>query len=395
MKMQLPSIVIAAARRTPIGSLNGVLSPLTGHELGAIAIKAALADAQLAPQDIDEVVLGQVLTGGHGMNPARQASRGAGVPDAAPAALVNQVCGSGLRAVALAAQQIQTGGASIVIAGGQESMTNAAHAAFVRRGKKLGDLQLRDTVMSDGLSDAFYGYPMGMTAENVARQYQISRQAQDAFALASQRKASAAAAEGRFADEIVPVAIAGRKATQTIGADEHIRHDASADAMAALPPAFADDGTVTAGNASGINDGAAALLLMSETEAVRRGLTPLGRIAAWAHAGIDPQVMGLGPIPASRSALARAGWQADDVELWEINEAFAAQSLAVVSELGLDPGRVNVNGGATALGHPIGASGARVLTTLLHEMRRRRARRGVATLCIGGGMGIAMAVERV
>jgi acetyl-CoA C-acetyltransferase len=393
--MNLPAIVIAAARRTPIGSLNGVLSPLAAHELGAIAITAALADAKVGPEEVEEVILGQVLTGGQGMNPGRQASRRAGLPDAAPAALVNQVCGSGLRAVALAAQQIETGSASIVVAGGQESMSRAAHAAFVRQGRKLGDLQLRDTVMTDGLSDAFYGYPMGRTAENVARRYRLSREAQDAFALGSQRKASAAARSGRFCDEIVPVEIAGRKGTQTIAADEHIRHDASLAAMAALKPAFTEDGTVTAGNASGINDGAAAVVLMGETEALRRGLAPLGRIAAWAHAGIDPQVMGLGPIPASRRALERAGWRTEDVELWEINEAFAAQSLAVISDLGLDAERVNVNGGAIALGHPIGASGARVLTTLLHEMGRRKARRGVATLCIGGGMGIAMAVERV
>ncbi|MBN9306690.1 MAG: acetyl-CoA acetyltransferase [Devosia sp. 67-54] len=393
--MSLPAIVFAAARRTPIGSLNGMLSSMAAHELGAVAIRAALADARVAPEDVDEVILGQVLTAAQGMNPGRQASRAAGLPDAAPAALVNQVCGSGLRAVALAAQQIETGGADIVVAGGQESMSRAPHAAFIRQGRKLGDLQLRDTVMTDGLADAFYGYPMGATAENVARRYQLSRQTQDEFALASQRKASAAAAEGRFADEITPVAIAGRKGLQTFTADEHIRHDASSEAMAALRPAFADDGTVTAGNASGINDGAAALVLMTEAEAERRGLAPLGRIAAWAHAGVDPQVMGLGPIPASRNALERAGWQLGDVDLWEINEAFAAQSLAVISDLGLESGRVNVNGGAIALGHPIGASGARVLTTLLHEMRRRKARRGVATLCIGGGMGIAMAVEHV
>ena len=393
--MSLPAIVFAAARRTPIGSLNGMLSSMAAHELGAVAIRAALADARVAPEDVDEVILGQVLTAAQGMNPGRQASRAAGLPDAAPAALVNQVCGSGLRAVALAAQQIETGGADIVVAGGQESMSRAPHAAFIRQGRKLGDLQLRDTVMTDGLADAFYGYPMGATAENVARRYQLSRQTQDEFALASQRKASAAAAEGRFADEITPVAIAGRKGLQTFTADEHIRHDASSEAMAALRPAFADDGTVTAGNASGINDGAAALVLMTEAEAERRGLAPLGRIAAWAHAGVAPQVMGLGPIPASRNALERAGWQLGDVDLWEINEAFAAQSLAVISDLGLESGRVNVNGGAIALGHPIGASGARVLTTLLHEMRRRKARRGVATLCIGGGMGIAMAVEHV
>ena len=393
--MSVSETVIVAARRTPIGSLGGVFAPLAGHELGAVAIRAALADAGIAPEAVDETILGQVLTAGAGMNPARQAARHAGLPDAAPAALVNQVCGSGLRAVVLAHQQIQTGSAAIVVAGGQESMTNAPHVAAIRPGKKFGDLSLRDTAASDGLSDAFYGYPMGNTAENVARQYQIGRAAQDGFALASQQKASAAAQSGRFADEIVPVEVATRRGTSTIDADEHIRHDASAEAMAKLRPAFIDDGTVTAANSSGLNDGAAALVLMSAAEAARRGLAPLGRIAAWAHAGVDPQVMGLGPIPASRKALARAGWRIDDVDLWEINEAFAAQSLAVIAELGLDAARVNVNGGAIALGHPIGASGARVLVTLLYEMRRRAARRGVATLCIGGGMGIAMTVERV
>jgi acetyl-CoA C-acetyltransferase len=389
-----PATVIVAARRTPIGSLNGALTPLSGHELGAVAIRAAINDAGIAPDEVEETILGQVLTGGQGMNAARQAARLAGLPDAAPAALVNQVCGSGLRAVVLAHQQILTGSAGIVVAGGQESMTNAPHVATLRQGRKLGDISLRDTVASDGLNDAFYGYPMGMTAENVARAHQITRAVQDEFALASQGKASAASRAGRFADEIVPVSIETRKGNVTVDADEHIRHDASLEAMARLKPAFDAAGTVTAANASGINDGAAALVLMREDEAARRGLRPLGRIAAWAQAGIDPQVMGLGPIPASRKALGRAGWQAADVDLWEINEAFAAQSIAVVSELGLDPERVNVNGGAIALGHPIGASGARVLVTLLHEMRKRSAKRGVATLCIGGGMGIALAVQR-
>jgi acetyl-CoA C-acetyltransferase len=393
--MSLPSIVIVAARRTPIGTLNGALAALAAHELGALAIKATLADAAVDPADVDETILGQVLTAGLGMNPARQAARLAGLPDAAPAASVNQVCGSGLRAVALALQQLQTGSATIVAAGGQESMSNAPHVASIRQGKKLGNLELVDTVMRDGLSDAFYGYPMGVTAENVARAHQIRRAAQDEFALASQHKASAASTSGRFKDEIVPVEIASRKGPLTIDADEHIRHDASAEAMARLRPAFTDDGSVTAANASGINDGAAALILMTAAEASHRGLAPLARVAAWGHAGVDPQVMGLGPIPASRKALKRAGWQLGDVDLWEINEAFAAQSLAVIGELGLDPARVNVNGGAIALGHPIGASGARVLVTLLHEMRRRSAARGIATLCIGGGMGIAMAVERV
>ncbi|MDR3472015.1 MAG: acetyl-CoA C-acetyltransferase [Devosia sp.] len=393
--MPMPSVVIVSARRTPIGSLNGTLAPLAGHELGAIAIRAAVADAGIDPADIDEGIIGQVLTGGQGMNPARQATRGAGLPDAAPAAVVNQVCGSGLRAVALALQQIQTGAARIVVAGGQESMSNAPHVATLRQGKKLGDMTFRDTVMSDGLSDAFYGYPMGNTAENVARSHQISREAQDSFALSSQQKASVASRSGRFADEIVPVEIASRKGTVTVATDEHIRHDSTLEAMSRLRPTFIDDGTVTAGNSSGINDGAAALLLMTEQEAGRRGIAPLARIAGWAHAGVDPQVMGLGPIPASRKALERTGWRMEDVDLWEINEAFAAQSLAVVSELGIDPARVNVNGGAIALGHPIGASGARILVTLLHEMRHRAARRGMATLCIGGGMGIALAVENV
>ncbi|WP_423065121.1 acetyl-CoA C-acetyltransferase [Devosia sp. CN2-171] len=392
--MATNSTVIVAARRTPIGSLNGVLAPLLGHELGAIAIGAAIADARIEPDQIDETILGQVLTGGQGMNPARQAARRTGIADSAPAALVNQVCGSGLRAVVLAHQQIETGSASIVVAGGQESMSNAPHVAVLRQGRKLGDITFRDTVASDGLNDAFYGYPMGNTAENVARAHQITRAAQDEFALGSQQKASAASRGGRFASEVVPLTIESRKGNITVDADEHIRHDASLEAMTMLKPAFLVDGTVTAANASGINDGAAALVLMSESEAVRRGLTPLARIAAWAHAGVDPQVMGLGPIPASRKALERAGWSAGDIDLWEINEAFAAQSLAVISELGLDPTRVNVNGGAIALGHPIGASGARVLVTLLHEMGKRDAKRGVATLCIGGGMGIALAVQR-
>ncbi len=394
MSSGLPEIVIVAARRTPIGSLNGALAPLAAHELGAIAIRAALADAQVAGDEVDETLLGQVLTAGAGMNPARQAARAAGIADRAPAALVNQVCGSGLRAVALASQQIATGMAEIVVAGGQESMSRAPHVVLARPGQKLGDMALRDTVLSDGLSDAFFGYPMGETAEIVAERYGIDRAAQDGFALASQLKAAEAAAAGRFATEIVPVEVPGRKGSVTVSADEPIRPDASLAALGRLRPAFRDNGTVTAGNASGINDGAAALVLMRADAAARRGLEPLGRIAAWAQAGIAPEIMGLGPVPASRKALERAGWRSDSVDLWEINEAFAAQSLAVIADLGLDPARVNVNGGAVALGHPIGASGARVLVTLLQEMRRRGARRGVATLCIGGGMGIAMAVDR-
>lgn len=390
----MDSIVIAAARRTPVGSLTGMLSTLTAHELGSIAIRAALQDSKVDLELVEEVLLGQVLTAGQGMNPARQASRLAGIRDAAPAALINQVCGSGLRAVALAAQQIATRSAEIVIAGGQESMSNAPHVVAARAGKKLGDLALKDTIMSDGLSDAFFGYPMGMTAENVARKYQLSRETQDAFALGSHQKARAARDSGGFAAEIAPVTISTRKGTSIVDRDEHIRDDASIETMSKLRPAFADDGTVTAGNSSGINDGAAALVLMSEARAAELKIEPLGRIAAWAHTGLDPQVMGLGPISASRKALERAGWAVADIDRWEINEAFAAQSLAVMSELALDPSRVNVNGGGIALGHPIGASGARVLVTLLHEMARSSSRRGVATLCIGGGMGIAMAIER-
>lgn len=392
--MTAPATVIVAARRTPIGSLNGALASLAAHDLGALAIRAAMLDARLGPNEVDEVILGQVLTAGQGMNPARQASRNAGISDSAPAALINQVCGSGLRAVVLAHQQVATGSASVVIAGGQESMSNAPHVALLRQGKKYGDVTFRDTIASDGLTDAFYGYPMGNTAENIARAHQITRAAQDEFAFASQQKASVASRGGRFVSEMVPVTITSRKTNVTIDADEYIRHDASIEAIAKLGPAFVEGGTVTAANASGINDGAAALVLMGDDEAGRRGLAPLGRIAAWAHAGIDPQVMGLGPIPASRKMLDQVGWQIGDVDLWEINEAFAAQSLAVVAELGVAPDLVNVNGGAIALGHPIGASGARVLVTLLYEMGRRDAKRGVATLCIGGGMGIALAVQR-
>ena len=391
----MDDVVIVAARRTPIGALNGALSPLPAHALGAVAIRAALADAGIAADEVSETILGQVLTAGQGMNPARQAARAAGLADAAPAALVNQVCGSGLRAVALAAQQIVTGSAAIVVCGGQESMSNAPHVAPLRQGRKLGDMTLRDTVMSDGLSDAFYGYPMGMTAENVAGAHAITRDAQDAFALRSQTRAAEASGSGRFAAEIAPVTLDTRKGQQTVAADEHLRPDTSLATLAKLKPAFVAAGTVTAGNASGINDGAAALVLLQAADAARRGLRPLARIAGWAHAGVDPQVMGLGPIPASRKLLERIGWTAGSVDLWEINEAFAAQSLAVMAGLDLDPGRVNVNGGAIALGHPIGASGARILVTLLHEMRRRAAARGIATLCIGGGMGIALAVEHV
>lgn len=390
----MKSAVIVAAKRTPVGALNGAISSLPGHQIGTIAIGAALNAAGLDPAVVEETILGQVLGAGSGMNPARQAARAAGIDDAAPAMTINQVCGSGLRAVALAAQQIQVASAQVLVAGGQESMSNAPHVAMLRKGTKLGDVAMVDTMMRDGLTDAFHGYPMGQTAENIVAQYAISRKAQDEFALASQQKASAAARTGRFVEEIAPVEIVGRKGTVTVDTDEYIRHDASIEALAGLKPAFSKDGSVTAGNSSGINDGAAALVLMDEDRARQEGMSPLVRIAGWGHAGLDPQLMGLGPIAASRKALERAGWSVDDVDLWEVNEAFAAQSIAVLADLHLDPDRVNVNGGAIAIGHPIGASGARVLVTLIHEMMRRDAHKGVATLCIGGGMGIALCVER-
>lgn len=389
-----PQVHITAARRTPIGSLNGSLSALAAHELGAAAAKAAIADAGIAPEHIEEAIMGQVLTAAAGMNPARQMARLAGMADAATAFVVNQVCGSGLRAVALGAQQIGLGDANVVLAGGQESMSRAPHAAYLRSGTKLGDVSFIDTVMSDGLTDAFGKMAMGVTAENVVRQCGLTREQQDQFALRSQQRASAAQRDGKFAGEIVPVTIAGRKGETVVDQDEFIRHDASLESMEKLRPAFEKDGTVTAANSSGINDGAAALVLMSDAALRDHGATSLARIVSWATAGLDPNVMGLGPIPASRKALEKAGWSVGDVDLWEANEAFAAQSLAVVGELEVDPERVNVNGGAIALGHPIGASGARVLVTLVHEMARRDVKRGVATLCIGGGMGIAMCVER-
>lgn len=387
------SVYIVGARRTPIGSLNGALSGLSAHQLGSHAIAAALTASGLPADAVEEVIMGQVLTAGAGMNPARQSARAAAIPDSAPAMTINQVCGSGLRAIALAAQQIALGERDLVIAGGQESMSNAPHVAVLRRGAKLGEITLADTVLRDGLTDAFFGYPMGNTAENIAEKYGITRAAQDAFALASQQKASAADRAGRFETEIAPIVIPGRKGDTTIAKDEYIRHDATLDAMARLSPAFVRTGSVTAANSSGINDGAAALVLASKKAA--RNAAPLARIAGWAHVGLDPAFMGLGPIPAVREALRRADWQIKDVDLFEINEAFAAQSLAVVTELGIDFERVNVNGGAIALGHPIGASGARILTTLVHELIRHGARRGVASLCIGGGMGIAMAIERL
>ena len=387
-------IVIVAAARTPIGSFNGALATVPAYQLGEAAIRAALARAKLEPSAVDEVILGQVLAANQGQNPARQAARAAGVPDDKTAFGVNQVCGSGLRAVALAAQQIRTGESDIVVAGGQESMSLSQHAAYLRSGVKMGDLSLVDTMIRDGLWDIFNGYHMGVTAENVANAYQITRSDQDALALASQQKASAAQKAGRFKDEIVAVTVKGRKGDVVVENDEYIRHDATAEALAKLRPAFIKDGTVTAGNASGINDGAAALVVMSAAEAQRRGLQPLARIASFAAAGVDPALMGTGPIPASRKALQRAGWAIDDLDLIEANEAFAAQACAVNKNLGWDPAKVNVNGGAVALGHPIGASGARVLTTLLFELQRRGARKGLATLCVGGGMGVAMCVER-
>ncbi len=390
----MDDIVIVAAARTPVGSFNGAFGAVAAHVLGAAAIHAAVERARLDPGDVDEVILGQVLTAAQGQNPARQAARAAGIPDDKTAFGINQVCGSGLRAVALAAQQVRTGESAIVVAGGQESMSQSQHAAYLRSGTKMGDLQLIDTMIKDGLWDAFNGYHMGTTAENVARAYQITREEQDKLALASQHKASAAQKAGKFKDEIIPVTIKGRKGDTVVEQDEYIRHDASADAMVKLRPAFHKEGTVTAANASGINDGACALVVMSAGEASRRGLVPLARIASFATAGVDPALMGTGPIPASRKALNRAGWQVEDLDLVEANEAFAAQACAVNKDLGLDATKVNVNGGAIAIGHPIGASGARVLVTLLYEMRKRDARKGLATLCIGGGMGVAMCVER-
>ena len=388
-------IVIAGAARTPIGSFNGSFATVPAARLGETAIRAALDRAAVAPKEVSETILGQVLQAGQGMNPARQASIGAGIPKETPAWSVNQVCGSGLRAVVLGAQAIETGASQIVVAGGQENMSLSPHVAHLRTGTKIGDVQLVDSMIKDGLWDAFNGYHMGQTAENVARQWQITREEQDVFAVASQNKAERAQREGRFEEEIVPVTVRMRKEDVIVKADEYIRKGASLAEAAKLLPAFQrDGGTVTAGNASGINDGAAAVVLMSEENAKARGLTPLARIVAWAQAGVDPAVMGTGPIPASRKALERAGWKAADLDLVEANEAFAAQACAVNRELGWDRDRVNVNGGAIALGHPIGASGTRILVTLLHEMKRRGARKGLATLCIGGGMGIALCVER-
>ncbi len=390
----MSNIVITAAKRTAVGSFLGAYANTPAHELGRIAIEAALAQAGLSAEEIDEVIFGQVLTTGQGQNPTRQAAVNAGIPRDRTAFTINQVCGSGLRSVALAAQAIQTGDARIMLAGGQENMSMSPHAQNLRGGFKMGNASLVDTMVFDGLTDAFNGYHMGITAENLAEQYQITRDEQDAFAVASQNKAEAARAAGRFADEITPVTIKGRKGDVIVDQDEYIRAGATLEAMQGLKPAFKKDGTVTAANASGINDGAAALILMTEEEAAKRGATVLGRIASWATCGVDPSIMGIGPAPASRKALEKAGWKLADLDLIEANEAFAAQALAVGKELGWDADKVNVNGGAIAIGHPIGASGARVLTTLLYEMARRDAQKGLATLCIGGGMGIAMCIER-
>jgi acetyl-CoA C-acetyltransferase len=391
----MTEVVIVSAARTPVGSFNGALSSVPAHELGRIAILAAVERAGIAAADVDEVIMGQVLQAGQGQGPARQASINAGLPAETPAWSLNQLCGSGLRAVALGAQQIKDGSCEIVIAGGQESMSQSPHAQNLRGGQKMGDLALVDTMLRDGLLDAFHGYHMGQTAENIAARWQITREDQDQFAVASQNKAEAAQKAGKFAGEIAPVTIKGRKGDTVVDQDEYIRHGATMESVSGLRPAFTKDGSVTAANASGLNDGAAALVLMSAEEAKKRGLKPLARIASWANAGVDPEIMGTGPIPASRKALERAGWVVGDLDLIESNEAFAAQSICVVRDLGLDPAKVNVNGGAIAIGHPIGASGARILTTLLHEMNRTDATKGLATLCVGGGMGVAMCVEKI
>jgi acetyl-CoA C-acetyltransferase len=390
----MQDIVITAAKRTPVGSFLGSFAATPAHELGRVAIEAALAQAGVAPDEVSEVILGQVLTAAQGQNPARQASIAAGVPKEVPAWGLNQVCGSGLRAVATAAQMIATGDARIVVAGGQESMSLSPHAQQLRGGTKMGAVQLVDTMIVDGLTDVFNGYHMGVTAENLAEKYQITRDEQDAFACASQNKAEKARASGRFQDEIAPVTIKGRKGDTVVDRDEFIREGVVVASLAGLKPAFKKEGTVTAGNASGLNDGAAALVVTTREEAQRRGSPILARIAGWASCGVDPSIMGIGPVPASKRALEKAGWSVGDLDLIEANEAFAAQALAVGKEMGWDAAKVNVNGGAIAIGHPIGASGARVLTTLIYEMAKRDAKKGLVTLCIGGGMGIAMCVER-
>jgi acetyl-CoA C-acetyltransferase len=387
------SIVVAGAARTPVGSFNGAFANTPAHELGAIAVKEVLSRAGVEAKEVDEVILGQILTAAQGQNPARQAAMGAGIPQEATAWGLNQLCGSGLRAIAIGMQQISSGDARIIVAGGQESMSMAPHAQYLRGGTKMGDLKLIDTMIKDGLTDAFHGYHMGNTAENVARQWQLTRDDQDRFAVASQNKAEAAQKAGKFKDEIVPVTIKGRKGDTVVDQDEYIRAGTTIEAISKLRPAFDKEGTVTAANASGINDGAAAVVLMTEAEASRRGITPLVRIVSWATAGVDPAIMGTGPIPASRKALEKAGWSVGDLDLVEANEAFAAQACAVNKDMGWNPEIVNVNGGAIAIGHPVGASGARIFNTLVYEMRRRGAKKGLATLCIGGGMGVAMCVE--
>jgi len=390
----MTDIVIASAARTPVGSFNGALSGVSAHYLGQVAILEAMKRANVAPGDVDEAILGQILTAGQGQNPARQAAIGAGIPVEKTAYGINQLCGSGLRAVALGFQAIKSGDSNIVVAGGQESMSQAPHAMYLRGGTKMGNAEMVDTMIKDGLWDAFHGYHMGTTAENVAQKWQITREEQDKFAMASQNKAEAAQKAGKFKDEIASVTIKGRKGDVVVSDDEYPKHGTTLETLTKLRPAFDKNGTVTAGNASGINDGAAALILMTAKEAEKRGVKPLARIVAWATAGVEPAIMGSGPIPASKAALAKAGWKVEDLDLIEANEAFAAQACAVNKTLGWDPAKVNVNGGAIAIGHPVGASGARVLTTLLYEMGRRNAKKGLATLCIGGGMGIAMCVER-
>jgi acetyl-CoA C-acetyltransferase len=390
----MTEVVIASGARTAVGSFNGGFANVPAHDLGSAAIRSALERAKVAPADVSEVILGQILTAAQGQNPGRQAAMKAGIPVETPAYLVNQLCGSGLRAVALGYQSIKNGDAAIIVAGGQESMSMAPHAAHLRNGQKMGSLEFVDTMIKDGLTDAFHGIHMGITAENVAREFQITREEQDRFAVASQNKAEAARKAGRFKDEIVPVTVTERKGVRIVDADEYIREGTTYESMSGLRAAFAKDGTVTAGNASGLNDGAAALVLMSAKDADTRGLTPLARIVSWASAGVDPKIMGTGPIPASRMALKKAGWNAADLDLIESNEAFAAQACAVNRSLGWDSAKVNVNGGAIAIGHPVGASGGRILVTLLYEMQRRNVKKGIATMCIGGGMGIALCVER-
>ncbi len=391
----MTDVVIVSAARTPIGTFNGAFAGVAAHDLGKAAVKAAIERAGIKPEEVDEVILGQILGAGQGQNPARQAAINAGIPDSKTALGINQLCGSGLRAVAFGWQAIRNGDASIIVVGGQESMSQAPHVAHLRDGTKMGEMKFVDSMLKDGLWDAFHGYHMGNTAENVAQRYQVTRAEQDAFACASQNKAEAAQKAGKFKDEIVPVTVKTRKGDIVIDTDEFPRHGTTIESLSKLRPAFAKDGgSVTAGNASGINDGAAALVLMSAEEAKKRGLKPLARIVSWATTGVDPAIMGIGPVTASQAALKKAGWTVKDLDLVEANEAFAAQAVAVGKELGLDPDKLNVNGGAIALGHPIGASGARVLTTLLHEMGKRDAKKGLATLCIGGGMGIAMCVQR-